>query len=45
MLCLSVFELYSCWVPLNSVNKFFKSLHGNQFGVFEFGFGYWGVKG
>ena len=34
MLCLSGFELYPRWVPLNSRNKFFKSLHGNQFGVF-----------
>ena len=45
MLCLSVFELYSRWVPLNSLNKFFKSLHGNQFGVFEFGYWILGCKG
>ena len=45
MLCLSGFELYSRWVSLNSLNKFFKSLHGNQFGVFEFGYWILGCKG
>ena len=45
MLCVSGFELYSRWVPLNSLNKFFQSFHGNQFGVFEFRYWILGCKG